>query len=295
MTRLRSIAVAVVGLSFVALGLSLSIAVARTGRVTSPGVTFLFLLVALVALPGALWKIRGSLDATSAAPVAWASDEPFANPAPERTATDHPLSSEGFARAVGEAGTEARDRTLDDGIALIRSVLRDALIEALERGGRSPEAVRRALAEGTWTDDRVAASVLDEAVAPPERSLRERVRAWLFPERVLRRRAGRAAQAVAEAADEALPTVPGQNAPRTVPVAKPRLEDLRRAADGSLQRAADPRAAARGPGPIDPGLGDERSERDRKAGREEGESESKSKSDGDELGSPPDEAGVTGA
>ncbi len=45
--------------------------------------------------------------------------------------------------------------------------------------------------------------------------------------------------AVSVAADDALPTVVGQRAPRPVPVVAPAVADLQRAADGSLQRAID--------------------------------------------------------
>ncbi|MFC7196011.1 hypothetical protein ACFQL4_17525 [Halosimplex aquaticum] len=94
------------------------------------------------------------------------------------------------------------------------------------------------LASGAWTDDPVAAAVLDERVEPPRRSLRGRIRAWLFPERIVRRQAARAVAAIADAADEELPPVVGQRAPRTVPTLAPALGSLQRSVDGTLQRAS---------------------------------------------------------
>ncbi|PSQ44233.1 hypothetical protein BRD07_00530, partial [Halobacteriales archaeon QS_9_68_42] len=112
--------------------------------------------------------------------------------------------------------------------------------------------VEAAIEEGTWTDDRLAASVLSPSVDPPTRSLRGRVWAWLYPERAVRRRVRRATDAVAAAADEALPAVPGESAARTVPVVRPTLSDLQRGV--GLQRAVAPTAVARGPLPPEPSL-----------------------------------------
>ncbi|WP_255681817.1 hypothetical protein [Natrinema sp. SYSU A 869] len=179
---------------------------------------------------------------------------------------------------IETAGETARDSgTIDDGLEVVRPPLRTALLDALEQGGRSRSDAEAALADGTWTDDPVAASVLAAEIEPPIRPLRERVRAWLYPERVVRRRARQATNAVAEVADDALPTVPGQTAPRTVPVLQPRLEDLQRGADGRLQRAVEPRATARGPQPVRPRIGTE-SER----GDEERNDGNRADDDGDE-------------
>jgi uncharacterized protein (DUF58 family) len=235
------------GLLFVVVGLYL--AVVPSGTITTEVVFVLVLaFIVLGTLLGALWKIRGTLD------VAWAPDEPFANPAPERTTSDYSLSNAAFVTDIEEAGENARGGTVEDGITSIRPLLRETLCDTLVQSGRSHEEAQRMLADGTWTDDRIAASVLDSDIPPPRQSLRERVRAWLFPEKVVRQHVRRATQAVAETADETLSTVPGQNAPRTVPIVQPRLEDLWRDADGSLQRAVDPMAVARGPRPIVPDL-----------------------------------------
>lgn len=266
MRRRHQFLVALFGLAFVAMGTILGVA----GSGGSDGSIGLVVLIALVALGLGVWKVRGTPGTTGDGPtVPWAADEPFANPAPERTDRDPALSSDAFAGVVEAAGEAARDGgTVDDGLDVVRPPLRETLLDALEHGGRSRSDVEAALADGSWTDDRVAASVLASEVEPPTRSFRERVRAWLYPERVVRRRARRATGAVAEVANEALPTVPGQTAPRTVPVLQPRLEDLQRGTDGRLQRAVEPRATARGPQPVRPRVeavgraNDERDERD---------------------------------
>lgn len=253
--RWRQVLVALVGLAIVTIGIVLGFD-SQSAWSWSAGVAFGVVVIVLVALVLGPWKIRGALDAATDAPaVPWASDDSFANPAPERSDRNPPLSSDALAAVIEEAGVTARrSGTVADGLAVVRPALREALLEALEQGGRSRRDAEAALATGAWTDDRVAASVLEESVRPPARSLRERVRAWLFPERIVRRRSQRAMGAVAEAGEEALPTVPGQTAPRTVPVLRPRLEDLERGADGRLQRAVDPTATARGPRPPQPRL-----------------------------------------
>jgi hypothetical protein len=246
--------IALFGLALVAIGAVLGVA----GSPGARGAGAAGILVALVALALGLWKVRGSLDTTADGPaVPWAPDEPFANPAPERTNRDPALSSDAFAGVIETAAEEARSSgTIDDGLEVVRPPLREALLDGLEQGGQSRSAVETALADGSWTDDRVAASVLDAAIEPPNRPFGERFRAWLYPERVVRQRARRATSAVAEAANDSLPTVPGQTAPRKVPVLRPRLEDLRRGSDGSLQRAVEPRATARGPQPVRARVGD---------------------------------------
>ncbi|WP_226480890.1 DUF7269 family protein [Natrinema amylolyticum] len=273
MSRRRQILVALFGLAFVAIGTIVGL----SGSGGSDGAGGLVVLLGLVALGLGLWKVRGSLDTTANEPaVPWAADEPFANPAPERTDRDPALSSDALAGVIETAGETARDSgTVDDGLEIVRPALRTALLDALEQGGRSRSEAEAALADGTWTDDPVAASVLAAEIEPPVRSFRERVRAWLYPERVVRRRARRATSAVAEAADDALPTVPGQTAPRTVPVLKPRLEDLQRGADGRLQRAVEPRATARGPQPVRPRVGGdaERKDEERTDGTREDDDE----------------------
>lgn len=238
--RRTAVAVAAVGLALVVWGSYLAL-LAPTDRSLSAPTAVALGLVAIAGLAGALWKVRGRLDsAGDETAVAWAPNEEFARPAPERTSESQQLSSVSFATVVSEAGAAARNEgTVADGIAEVRPPLRAALLDALSAGDRTRADARAMLADGTWTDDDVAAAVLDGSISPPARTVRERIEAWLYPERVVRRSTRRAMGAVAAAAEDALPTVPGERAPRTVPVTRPTLEDLRRGADGRLQRAVD--------------------------------------------------------
>lgn len=260
----RDLAVGALGAVLVATGVFLA-ATGSNAPTLSTGQAAALSLVVLAALGVALWKVRGALEDSDDGPAAvpWAPGEPFASPSPEVAESDHPLSSTDLTGAVESAAAHARSAgDVETGLETLRPSLRRALVEALVAGGRDEAAVEAALADGTWTDDRVAASVLDPSVGPPESSLRGRLEAWLFPERVVRRRVRRAVNAIAAAADEALPTVPGQTAPRSVPVVQPTLDELRRGADGRLQRAADPSVVARGPRPPAPAFDGDGEEED---------------------------------
>ncbi|QRV13424.1 phage holin family protein [Haloterrigena salifodinae] len=254
MTR-REWLVVVLGIAFVVAGLLFGLE-AQPAWAWTASVAFGVFVLALVAVAVGGAKIRGALDTTAdAPPVSWAPGDSFAAPTPERSDPTPELSSDEVASVIERAGERARHReTVEDGLEVVRPPLREALGEALVAGGQSREAVKATLADGSWTDDRLAASVLEPSINPPDRPFRERIRAWLFPERVARDRSRRATGAIAEAADEALPSVPGQSAPRTKPVLQPRLEELRRGADGRLQRAVDPTATVRGPRPPRPRL-----------------------------------------
>lgn len=250
----RDLAVGALGTVLVATGVFLA-ATGSDAPTLSTGQAAGLALVVLAALGVALWKVRGALDDPDddRAAVPWAPGEPFASPSPEVAESDHPLSSVALTRAVESAAERARSAgDVEAGLELLRPSLRRALVDALVAGGRDEAAVEAALADGSWTDDPVAASVLDASVDPRASSRRRRLEAWLFPERVVRRRVRRAVNALGAAADEALPTVPGQTAPRSVPVVRPTLAELRRGADGRLQRAADPSVVARGPRPPAP-------------------------------------------
>ncbi|WP_372479109.1 hypothetical protein ACAH01_10240 [Halomicrobium sp. HM KBTZ05] len=210
--------------------------------------------VALLAIFGvgvSLWKLLASPDGDGPAlPPPWTDDGALFDRAPERSRGEDALSGESFGAVLADAGQTARsDGTVEAGYDTVRPVLRRALVDALVIREGDRAAVEASLAAGSWTDNQIGAAVLDPGVDPPPRSLRARIEAWLFPERVVRRHLQIAVQAVAEAADDAVPTVPGQNAPRSVPVSQPRLEDLQRGVDGTVQRAVDPLATARGPRP----------------------------------------------
>jgi hypothetical protein len=213
-----------------------------------------FLIVG--ASVGAVLKIRGSLAATGDATpdASWAAEAAFATPRPEDAATDHDLSGAAVAATVEQAASHAREVDVEEGLAVVRPLLRETLEAALVAGGRDRGAVRTAIGDGDWTDDDLAASVLSATVEAPTQSLRHRVWAWLYPERAVRRRVRHGSDAVAAAADEALPAVPGEAATRTVPVVRPTLSELQRGVDGRLQTAVDPTAIARGPLPPEPSL-----------------------------------------
>ena len=172
---------------------------------------------------------------------------------PERSTVEAPVAGRGLAALIQRAGRAAREgETVDDGIEVVRPALREALGAALVQGGASVASTRAALDDGSWTDDRVAAAVLSGSVDPPARPFRRRLWAWLYPERAVRRRVDRAVQAVAEAADDALPAVPGQTAPRTIPVTWPSVDRLGEGVDAPLRPAIDPKTVERGPSPPSP-------------------------------------------
>ncbi|PSQ18452.1 hypothetical protein BRD00_05180 [Halobacteriales archaeon QS_8_69_26] len=228
------------GAGLVLLGLAITVAFGpwRIGRAGGAVFGTMFVLAAFVVV---VWKVWGSLDWASGQPVPWAEDEEFATPAPERSREEFPLSSDYFARRTSEAGDTARSEgTVDDGIAVLRPELRETLVAVLVGGSHDEASAEHAVETGAWTDDPVATAVVEPGLEMPETSIRRRIEAWLFPERVLRERVRRTVQKIAETADGSLPTVPGQSAPRTVPVLEPRLEELQRGADGRLQRAVDP-------------------------------------------------------
>ena len=253
----RRLLLAIAGFVFVAVGVVLTLA---DGISSSTVETGLLAAVALLALLLSALQLRDSSKSPDGA-AAWSPEDAFASPPPERIESEYALSSTALARILDGAGeTARREGTVADGIDVVRPALRDTLAGALRQGGHSADAVDDLLESGAWTDDPIAASVLSEQVVPPDRSLRGRLEAWLFPEQVVRRRARRATEAVAVAAEASLPTVPGQTAPRTVPVVTTTLSELQRGVDGRLQRASDPMAIARGPSQYDSSTDEEGSE-----------------------------------
>lgn len=77
----------------------------------------------------------------------------------------------------------------------IRADLETAVVAVLAGSGREVSAVRDAVEDGSWTDDRVAAAFLGGPEAPGV-GLRRRVYAWLFPARAFRSRVERVVEAV---------------------------------------------------------------------------------------------------
>lgn len=198
-------------------------------------------LVVLVGVGLTVLKLYRSGGDETTAPPPWMEAGALVEGTPEETADPADVTGADLATLVDDACERARDaETVEEGFEAVRPPLRRTLADVLVAGGTDPAAVEERLASGDWTDDAVAAAVVDEAVRRPSGTLRERVRTWLFPERVVRRETARTVRAIAETADETLPPVVGQRAPRTVPTLAPSLGSLQRAADGTLQRASGP-------------------------------------------------------
>lgn len=194
------------------------------------------------------WKLlrQPSDDDLSRPP--WGYEGAIVSDRPEASSRDATLSGTSLTDQVDmatEAGRESE--TVEAGIETIRPVLRAALSDALVQSGQDRSTVEANLETGTWTDDPVAAAVIDEAVPPPTQSLRRRLWAWLFPEKAIRYRIARTVSAIEHTTDSAFPGVVGERAPRPVPIAKPTISDLRRVADGSLQQSVDGLATTREP------------------------------------------------
>lgn len=215
-----------------------------------PGVQAATLLLALVGLVVAAWRLRARPDAADDAEGESDGDYRRAaryrlvEPAPERTGIDHPLAGGDGTALLARASEVAREEgDVDAGVAAARPALRGLLRDVLVAGGATEAAAERTIDEGTWTDDATAAAVLSPAVDPPPRPFRERLWTWLAPERAVRDRLDRTVAAMAATAERALPTVPGRSAPRRVSVEPPTLAELKRGVDGSLRPTVTPGAA----------------------------------------------------
>ncbi len=162
-------------------------------------------LVLFVCVLVASWKLFRTPDDPSVSPSPWTADDKFTEGFLETTPTDDAVSGTELAERVEAAAAQARDDgSVAESVGPVREPLRAALTEALVQGGHDPDSVKAQLAAGTWTDDPVAAAVLDESVTPPDRPFRTRLWAWLFPEKAVRKRCARAMTAVSVAADNAL-------------------------------------------------------------------------------------------
>lgn len=228
-----------VGLAVVAIVVSLvaGLTVAPEPLDSGPEVTGILILVTGLAIVA--WTLlTGSIDGGSSPPP-WTTAGALASGRPESSTIDSAISGTTLTEQLESAAAAGREESISAGIAAVRPVLREALLDALVQGGFEQQEAESALEAGAWTDDPVAAAVLDESVAPPKRSIRRRLWAWLFPEKAIRFRVARAVSAIERASEDAVPTVVGQRAPRPVPIADPTLDDLQRAADGSLQQAVD--------------------------------------------------------
>ncbi|WP_053949037.1 DUF7269 family protein [Halolamina sediminis] len=99
------------------------------------------------------------------------------------------------ATVTGYAADEALDgvESLDDA-RQYRNDLRETAVSALQTAGESPEAARRRIEQGAWTDDDLAAGFLGDAAPVP---LLARLRGWLDEAAEGRRRLVRSIDAVA--------------------------------------------------------------------------------------------------
>lgn len=168
-------------------------------------------------------------------------------PAPETTPDDQPMSGAYFTQTI-QTAIERTESTgdIDEGLAVVRPSLRATLTNVLSEGGYDEDSVRATLSRGDWTDDQVAAAVLDPNVPLPTLTLRERLTMWLFPERFVTAFTRAAVDAIRAAADETLPAIPGESAPRPVPTSQPTIEELTRDVGGDLNMAHDPFESASG-------------------------------------------------
>jgi len=235
------------GLGLLALGVVVGLVSPPTAAGGVPdwlGAVIVLLVLAFVA-----WKLLRSPRDEDAAPAPWTDAGALAETRPEETPDTDRISGTAFTETIESAAELARsEQTVEAGLVAVREPLRETLVGVFRQGGWDDERINDALASGSWTDDPVAAAVVDERVAPPVRPLRRRVWAWLFPQKAVRHRSARTVGAIATAADAALPPVVGQRAPRPVPIVEPTVEDLKRAADGTLRRAVEGKAAVRTPG-----------------------------------------------
>jgi hypothetical protein len=159
---------------------------------------------------------------------------------PEVAADAVPVSGRGLARLLEDASERARsERSVEAGLAYLRSTLRSALLGALVRGGTPRDEAETAIDGGNWTDDREVAAALSSAVRLPDRTLRGRIHAWLYPHEHVRAITRQAVTAIADTAADEFPSIPGQTAPRNVPVVSPSVADLRQSVDGTLQPAVE--------------------------------------------------------
>lgn len=240
MNRGRTLALAVAAVFLV--GAAAAVALAGSGRTESGTIVA---AVALAAVLAGLWQLYQARRLNREAGSESAADAEGEPLAPERTPVERPLSGRRLATLTSEAADHARrEGSLGAGVEVVRPLLRETLGRVLVADGLDREEVEQVLAAGEWTDDRIAAAMTDPNVEPPERSFRERVRSWLFPDRVLREYTRRTVAEIGAVADERLPPVPGADAPRPVPPRQTPVERLTRSLDGAVQEAADPFEAA---------------------------------------------------
>lgn len=239
MTRRRLLGLALAGVCATGAGVLLAVyGVEPAAPDADPG--WFAWLIALIGLAIGAWLLftgTGSGD-DSELSLPWSPAESIVDGRPEATPDRHELTGGELVEAIYDAGAVARDeRDVDAGVAIIRPLLRETYRDLRTRD-RSEEDFEDALDAGTWTDDRVAAAVLAPDVEPPDQSFGQRVRDWLYPGRAVTWRVRRTVDELAALADETVPPVVGQSAPRQVPVHEPSLAARTVGPEGEFPRAA---------------------------------------------------------
>lgn len=197
-------------------------------------------VIVIVGLYGALvlLYLLFSGRKTDDAGASWTEVGPLTEHAPERTPSTYPLVGTTNLDVEGACRRARNERDIEAGLQVVRPVLRQYLVDGLVAGGHDRERAETVVRDGSWTDDAVARAVLSEE-REPDLSAREQLREWLFPGKVVRSWTRQSVARIAEAVEDSVPTVVGQQAPRRIPVRPPTLEEQRRSATGDIEPAAD--------------------------------------------------------
>ncbi|NHN48299.1 hypothetical protein G9464_11920 [Halostella sp. JP-L12] len=143
--------------------------------------------VSLVGLAAALWIARSSDGDAAGA-------EPLTATPPEAATAETTVAGGEFDAAVERVGErDLAAGAVERGEPATR--LRETARTVLSRTRPDDADVEGMIAAGAWTDDRVAAAFLGDERAPGW-TFRERLRAWLAPERETERRAARTVAAL---------------------------------------------------------------------------------------------------
>lgn len=223
--------VAGIGATVAALGVAIAGVDPATAD-TDPG--WIAWLVAICGLAVAAWLVLDRPAAVDERSLPWSGTDPIVDERPEATPRRHRLTGGDLAAEIERGAAVARERRdVGAGVAVVRPHLRAAYDEvtAFDRGDGDPAAARSA---GTWTDDPVAAATLAEDISPPVRTLRQRLQNWLYPGRAVARRIRRTVDELAVLADDRVPPVAGQAAPRQIPVHEPSLAARTVGIDGDV-------------------------------------------------------------
>jgi hypothetical protein len=231
----------VIGLVFLVAAVLVGTLASVTEPSTNGGAALAAGGLSFVGVVVSVWLVYGASDGRTVLDGEVDQDAGFGQPAPERPDTDPDLSGRELAAVVEEAGTVAReDRSLAAGLDVVRPPLRGTLHTVLVQAGADPEAATRAIDTGAWTDDETVAAVLSDTATGDRRTLLERLGTWLFPERVCRQRTRRAVGAIDALVQDALPSIPGQDATKSISIVRPDVPDIEPRVEADVHPAADP-------------------------------------------------------